>query len=128
MDKITVKLGIVDIPNKNGLMIPRDIMQQAIDSFEGKPIFGMFGKSFDGKIKLTNITHWIENARIEGDDIVGELYLLGDLSNPDTGIIEAMDELVCSPAGYGTTEDRGDGIMVVQSGYRLIAFNIVDPR
>lgn len=128
---ITVKMGYVDRPNKNGFVIPKEVMEQAIkEKFkDGKFLFGVLGSTLDGKIQLSKVTHCIENPPvIEGDEIIGEILLVGDSAiNPSLGIVEAMDEIVCAPSGYGTLKDRGDGIMEVQSGYKLISFNIVEP-
>ena len=128
---ITVKMGYVDRPNKNGFVIPKEVMKKAIeDKFkDGKSVFGVLGSTFDGKINLLKVTHCIENPPvIEGDEIIGKILLVGDPNiNPSVGIVEAMDEIVCVPSGYGTLKDRGDGVMEVQPGYELISFNIVAP-
>jgi hypothetical protein len=128
---ITVKMGCVDKPNKNGFIIPKKVMEQAIkDKFDDdKIVLGMLGNSADGKIRLAKVTHQIKPIPyIDGDTIVGEILLVGDPDiNPDIGIVEAMDEIVCAPCGYGTVKDRGDGVMEVQPGYELISFNIVAP-
>lgn len=133
MDKktITVKMGYVDRPSKNGFVIPKEVMEQAIkEKFkDGKSVFGVLGSTLDGKIHLSKVTHCIEKPPIiEGDEIIGDILLVGDPAiNPSLGIVEAMDEIVCAPSGYGTLKDRGDGIMEVQLGYKLISFNIVEP-
>ena len=124
-------MGYVDRPNKNGFVIPKEVMKKAIeDKFkDGKSVFGVLGSTLDGKIQISKVTHCIkEPPVIEGDEIIGEILLMehSDI-NSDIGIVEAMDEIVCAPCGYGTVKDRGDGVMEVQPGYELISFNIVAP-
>lgn len=129
---ITVKMGYVDRPNKNGFVIPKEVMEQAIkEKFkDGKFVLGVLGSStLDGKIQLSKVTHCINRPPvIEGDEIIGDILLVGDPAiNPSVGIVEAMDEIVCAPVGYGILKDRGDGVMEVQPGYELVSFNIVEP-
>lgn len=127
---ITVKMGCVDKPNKNGFVIPKKVMEHAIkEKFKDRTVWGMLGCTLDGKIQLSKVTHCIkEPPVIEEDEIIGEILLMGHSDiNPDIGIVEAMDEIVCAPCGYGTVKDRGDGVMEVQPGYELISFNIVAP-
>jgi hypothetical protein len=103
-----------------------EIMEKAIEKRfkDGTPVLGFGEKGVP--LKLRDVTHQVLRAWIDGDNIMGEIRLIGDPgSNPDRVKIEAMDIIFCSSVGYGCTRDE-DGTPVVEDDYALVTFNIRD--
>lgn len=123
---ITVKFGTVDRENGAGYIMPKAVMQRAIDERfrESRPVLGCLGTK-EWNLQLKDVVFQVIRAWIDGDAIMGEIKLLGDPDvNSDRAMLEAMTLIEGYSVGFGTVS-RYDRI--VQNDYVLDRFDLYRP-
>lgn len=76
MTKVVI-LSNLGTPNRSGIVIPKDTAQRIVDDRANKLTFGEIGKLDNTKhLDLTRISHVVENVRVEGDTLVGDVRTL----------------------------------------------------
>ena len=114
----TVEIQIVDLPNKNGRVYDRSIVDAICR--RGKPIFGCIGMPDDvkGGINLTMLSHEVTELRVEGNQMVGKVRTLG---TPEGKKLEEMlSDVDFRMAGYGNIAEDG-----VVTNFTLHSINAV---
>lgn len=119
-----------DVPNKNGRIYPRAVLEQMIKDVEDKMspprVFGAIGMPESVSIDLSMVSHTVSNLRITEDGkVLGDVMIL----NTPRGkimekILEAEPNRQFRIAGIGKLEDNDDGTTTV-TDFRLLSINLV---
>jgi hypothetical protein len=129
MKKLTVQIAEADLPNKNGRVYPREVLQKVIKEVEGKDpcrLFGTIGMPADDVIDPAKISHSISNLYLTEDGaLMGTVMIL---ETPSGKIAENLLDIDPSRqfrmAGIGKLEDNEDGTTTV-TDFRLLSVNLV---
>lgn len=62
-----------DVPNLNGRIYPKDLLEKVIES---QSLMGMVGMNETSTLELEKVSHKVENLRMENGYLVGELKIL----------------------------------------------------
>lgn len=119
-----------DVPNRNGRVYPRVVLEQMIREVERKAnparVFGSIGMPEGVAVDLSKVSHTVSNLHITEDGKV-----LGDVMILDTPqgrimekVLEAEPERQFRLAGIGKLEDNDDGTTTV-TDFRLLSINLV---
>lgn len=119
-----------DVPNRNGRVYPRAVLEQMIREVERKAnparVFGSIGMPEGVAVDLSKVSHTVSNLHITEDGKV-----LGDVMILDTPqgrimekVLEAEPERQFRLAGIGKLEDNDDGTTTV-TDFRLLSINLV---
>lgn len=131
MNKISITLPILeaDIVGKSGYVYPKSVLVKIVEDANekikqnGLGILGSFDPPYPESglgINLSNVTHHVENLRLEGNLLIGDVYPL----NSPKGLvlkelINAKTELGLNPRGYGTVSCGA-----VTDDYQLLAIDV----
>jgi hypothetical protein len=116
-----VKVLELGVPNRNGRIYPKHLMESAISKFL-TPSFGCVGMESG----LTEASHIVDNVRVELDEN-GLVYCVKvDIETIDTDngkLLESLSEVVdikdnFRVCGIGSIKDG-----VVQDDYRMVSIN-----
>jgi hypothetical protein len=127
-----------DVPNSNGRIYPKEVVEAAIAEFNDEnPLFGGLDYPIDdrGVLQMKDIAFTVEHLRLaENNDIHSGYWLWGDvriLGTPtgqvmknilrDTG---GLDRYAFRTVGVGDWKKDGDD-SVIQDGYKLIAIGMM---
>ena len=76
-------------------------------------------------VELKNASHLVTDAKMEGDNLIGTIEILGTPSgNILKSLIEAGVTLGISSRGVGSTRSEGNN-QIVQDDFQLICFDMV---
>lgn len=108
--KVTAQIMKFNTPSKSsGRVYSKDIMEKAIKEFNEKPLkCGTLGSEINHP-DLTNISHKIENLRIDEDKVFGDIELL-DTPNGITAsaLLESGIKLALAPKMNLKIEEEKD--------------------
>lgn len=123
-----------DIPNRNGRSYPFNILNRETESYrktfiETKRALGELGHPDGPTINADRVSHLITELRADGKNFVGKAKILDTpFGKIAKNFIDEGIGLGVSTRGLGSTKKRSDGIMEVQSDFRLGTVDIVhDP-
>jgi hypothetical protein len=128
----TVLRGIIqraNTLNQNGRVYPKSILEREIVNYQKliqeNRALGECDHPESSVVELKNVSHIVREARMEGDDVYGEIEIL---DTPSGKIIQSLIEsgvtLGISSRGVGSTRRDGD-TQVVQDDFQLICFDMV---
>jgi hypothetical protein len=111
------KILEIGVPNTNNRIYPRNVIDDMVVSWTGKSIFGMIGMptgiSCTLPINMTQISHVVENIRVEDNWLVGDVKVL---KTPQGAILDNNLSLgvgVFRPAGFATTSQNDEGCDII---------------
>lgn len=114
-----------ELPNKNGRLYPRSVMEQAVDKYSSdrlniKTSYGELGHPQGPKINEDRISHLIESLTWNGNDVHGKAKILGtEKGNIARAIIEGGGRLGVSSRGLGSLKENKSGLQEVQNDFYL---------
>lgn len=114
-----------DLKNRNGRLYPMDIMESEVDRYvketvDAKRAYGELGHPMGPQINLDRVSHLIVSLIREGNNFIGKAKLTDTpMGNIAKGLLESGANLGVSSRGLGSLTPRKDGIMEVQSDFRL---------
>jgi len=122
--------------NQNGRVYPREILQREAKKYEKEFIserraMGELDHPESSVVNLQNVSHNIRDMHWEGDNLLGEVEVLGTPSgNILKELFKAGIKLGISSRGMGSVEaidedDTGKQTVAVQPDFELIAFDFV---
>ena len=122
--------------NQNGRVYPREILQREAKKYTKEFIserraMGELDHPESSVVNLQNVSHNIKDMHWEGDNLLGEVEVLGTPSgNILKELFKAGIKLGISSRGMGSVEaidedDTGKQTVAVQPDFELIAFDFV---
>ena len=121
--------------NQNGRIYPREILQREAKKYTKEFIserraMGELDHPESSVVNLQNVSHNIRDMHWEGDNLLGEVEVLGTPSgNILKELFKAGIKLGISSRGMGSVETvseaDGDSVTQVQPDFELIAFDFV---
>jgi hypothetical protein len=128
-----IESGVIveaDVPNRNGRVYPRAVLEQMIREIERKSnparVFGSVGMPAGVEVDLSKVSHTVSDLHITDDGkVLGKVMIL---DTPQGRIMEKV--LEAEPdrqfrlAGIGKLEDNEDGTTTV-TDFRLLSINLV---
>jgi len=130
---LTVK-GILqrsDAKNHNGRVYPHAILMREArkyqDEFVGqKRAMGELDHPDSSVVSLQNVSHLVTEMHWEGKDLIGTCEIL---TTPAGNILKELFKsgvkLGISSRGLGSVNESGDGTIMVQEDFELLAFDFV---
>ena len=122
--------------NKNGRFYPQGVMEQAVGRYVKEVInekrgYGELNHPSGPQINLDRVSHLIEKLEFRNDGVVwGKARVLDTpMGNIAKGLIEGGANVGVSSRGLGSVKQVDNGLMEVQSDYRLVtaADIVADP-
>ena len=121
--------------NQNGRVYPKDILHReakkyAKEFIKERRAMGELDHPESSVVNLQNVSHNIREMHWEGDNLLGEVEVLGTPSgNILKELFKSGIKLGISSRGMGSVEtvneDDGDQVTQVQPDFELIAFDFV---
>ena len=120
--------------NQNGRVYPKDILHReakkyAKEFIKERRAMGELDHPESSVVNLQNVSHNIREMHWEGDNLLGEVEVLGTPSgNILKELFKAGIKLGISSRGMGSVEtvnEEGDQVTQVQPDFELIAFDFV---
>ena len=121
--------------NQNGRVYPKDILHReakkyAKEFIKERRAMGELDHPESSVVNLQNVSHNIREMHWEGDNLLGEVEVLGTPSgNILKELFKSGIKLGISSRGMGSVEtvmeDSGDQVTQVQPDFELIAFDFV---
>lgn len=94
--KFTALLLKTDVPDANGNVYPREVIQKALDNLESEKLIGRVG--FAGQIHFSQEpSHVADNLRLESDELHADIYPLN--TEPGHYLKNASKTANSSPQG-----------------------------
>ena len=128
MKPLTVRIAQADVPNLNGRVYPRNVLEQVAKDVQQKDparVFGTIGMPIGANLDISNISHSVSNLRLDDEG-----YLIGDVMILETPQGEIMKRIMAADmsrsfrvAGIGKLAEH-DGITEVVD-FRLLSINYV---
>ena len=115
--------------NQNGRIYPKSILEREVMNYQKfikeRRALGECDHPDSSVVELKNASHLVTDARLEGDNVVGTIEILGTPSGEILkSLIEAGVTLGISSRGVGSTRSEG-GSQIVQDDFQLICFDMV---
>jgi hypothetical protein len=126
----SVVIAEADVPNKNGRVYPRAVLEQMIREVDRKAdparVFGTIGMPSDSTLDLARVSHSVSDLHVTHDGkLLGKVMILatpqGELLQK---VLEAEPSRQFRMAGIGKLEDNEDGTTTV-TDFRLLSINLV---
>lgn|SRR5574343_19292 len=122
-----------DVPNRNGRVYPRKVMESAVEKYtkdyikEQRALGELNHPSNGPSVNLDKACHIIESLEFRGSDVYGKARVL---STPMGEIVKTLiDEKVklgVSSRGLGSLKKTASGINEVQNDFFLAAVDVVN--
>ena len=127
---VTGCLQRADAKNQNGRVYPREILMREVKNYKKINIaesraLGELDHPESSVVNLQNVSHNVKNVWWKGDDVMGEVEVLGTpAGNILKELLKAGVKLGISSRGLGSIKQESVGDEV-QSDFELIAFDFV---
>ena len=123
------------VPNRNKRIYPEEVLHKEVtrylnESVRANKAYGELGHPSGPTINLERSCHMIKDLRIEGKNIYGRALILETpMGNIVRSLIDAGANLGVSSRGLGSLKAQKDGLMEVQSDFKLVtaADVVADP-
>jgi hypothetical protein len=115
----TVQILRADVPNSNGRIYPLAALERCVEQAEAGPIFGSLGLTEGTSIDLSKVSHTIENLRIEGEYLVGDVTILHTPEGERLNALLDGVQIDFRPTGTGVIRE---GLI---TNYNLISIDAV---
>ena len=121
-------------PNANNRIYDTPILRTAVgeiqEDIEGRRVLGELDHPADAKIHLDRVSHLVTKLYMEGDEVFGEIEILG--GTPMGDILKALTNngvtIGISSRGVGdmdTVTESGQEFLEVLPGYTFVTFDVV---
>lgn len=127
-------VGEVDTPLSNGSIIPRAVLEAAIQDFKEKklPHFGSFfvGNQFPDemeRVRLENISHCCTHLEVHSTGaVMGEFQILDTPKGKEfLAALKAQGNINVGIRGYGSVKLLENGLAEVESGMRVEGYDFL---
>jgi hypothetical protein len=109
--KFTATLLKTDVPDANGNIFPREVVETSLKNMESEKLIGKIG--FRGQISFSHEpSHVAENLRLEDNQLVADIHPLSN--EPGNLLRKCLKDCDFVASGAGTVVEK-DGIKIVKS-------------
>jgi len=131
---VTGCLQRADAKNQNGRIYPREILMREVKNYKKVNIaesraLGELDHPESSVVNLQNVSHNVKNVWWKGDDVMGEVEVLGTpAGNILKELLKAGVKLGISSRGLGSVEELyedGEGTVRVKDDFELICWDFV---
>jgi len=131
---VTGCLQRADAKNQNGRVYPREILMREVKNYKKINIaesraLGELDHPESSVVNLQNVSHNVKNVWWKGDDVMGEVEVLGTpAGNILKELLKAGVKLGISSRGLGSVEELyedGDQMVKVKDDFELICWDFV---
>ena len=111
--------------NRNGRIYPLGVMESEVNRYINEVVdnnraYGELGHPAGPSINLDRVSHMITSLKRDGDNFIGKAKLTETpMGNIARGLLASGANLGVSSRGLGTLKPTKDGVMEVQSDFRL---------
>lgn len=122
---ITGVFMVSEEKNKNGRIYPKSVMEAEVKRYMEEAVaknraYGELGHPQGPAINLDRVSHMIKDLRMEGNVVLGKAQITNTpMGNIVKGLMESGANLGVSSRGLGSLKENKEGIMEVQSDFRL---------
>lgn len=122
---ITGVFMVSEEKNKNGRIYPKGVMEAEVKRYMEEAVmknraYGELGHPDGPAINLDRVSHLIKDLRMEGNHVIGKAQITNTpMGNIVKGLMESGANLGASSRALGSLKENKDGIMEVQSDFRL---------
>lgn len=114
------------IPNRNGRRYPQDVLESEVNRYVSEKVsknraYGELGHPAGPQINLERVSHIITDLKREGNNYLGKATITEGTPYGAIvkGLLESGANLGVSSRGLGSLREGRDGIMEVQTDFRL---------
>lgn len=114
-----------NIKNRNGRIYPIDTLDKEVERYvkeaiEAKRAYGELGHPAGPQINLDRVSHIITELKKDGANYIGKARLTETpMGNIAKGLLKSGAKLGVSSRGMGSLKPMKEGVMEVQSDYRI---------
>ena len=129
---VTGVIQRAEAKNQNGRIYPREILEREIENYVNGPVresraLGELDHPESSVINLQNVSHNITKVYWKGDDVMGEVEILG---TPAGNILKELFRngitVGISSRGMGSVKDNvNEGTVEVQDDFELLCWDFV---
>lgn len=124
-----------NIANRNGRVYETKILQNEVNRYVNEVVknsraYGELNHPSGPQINLDRVSHIIKELRQDGNNFIGKALITNTpMGNIAKGLMESGAKLGVSSRGMGSLKSNGQGIMEVQSDFRLVTAGdiVADP-
>lgn len=113
-----------DVPNKNGRIYPRALLEKIVAEHSSTEVYGMLGMpsgDLIAAIDIEKMSHVISNIRIVDNFLVGEIKTLESRPGLILRQLLDVDEVAFRTAGAASFEEDGKTV----KEFKLISINAI---
>lgn len=116
---------VAEKANKNGRIYRMNILEQEVSRYMKEQVesgrgYGELGHPQGPQINLDRVSHLIQELKRDGNVFMGKALITDTpMGNIARGLMEAGAKLGVSSRGLGSLQKNSDGIMEVQSDFKL---------
>tara|TARA_R110000796_G_scaffold30445_6_gene81343 strand:- start:103 stop:735 length:633 start_codon:yes stop_codon:yes gene_type:complete len=120
-----------DAKNQNGRVYPREILEREVDKYSEVQIaerraLGELDHPESSVVNLSNVSHNIRKVWWKGDDVIGEVEVLGTPSgNILKELLKAGIKLGISSRGMGSVNPVSENTVEVGEDFELVCWDFV---
>ena len=117
--------------NQNGRVYPKDILAREVAEYAKVQVaenraLGELDHPESSVVNLQNVSHNIRKVWWKGDDVMGEVEVLGTPSgNILKELLKAGIKLGISSRGLGSVKELGEGTVAVEDDFELVCWDFV---
>jgi hypothetical protein len=117
--------------NQNGRVYPKDILAREVANYVKVQVaenraLGELDHPESSIVNLQNVSHNIRKVWWRGDDVMGEVEVLGTPSgNILKELLRAGIKLGISSRGLGSVKELGEGTVAVEDDFELVCWDFV---
>ena len=128
---ITTETLAFDVPNANGHLYPKDVIEKALEEYQykidkGQSTGGLFiDNNFqDSRHNIKNTSHLIESMEVGEENVYAKIKVLNTPRGKDLlALLESNDDRISIGSSYLIDADVKDN--VVKEGAKLISIDFV---
>jgi len=117
--------------NQNGRIYPKDILAREVAEYAKIQVaenraLGELDHPESSIVNLQNVSHNIRRVWWKGDDVMGEVEVLGTpAGNILKELLRAGIKLGISSRGLGSVKELGEGTVAVENDFELVCWDFV---
>lgn len=120
-----------DVPNKNGSLYPRQVIEKAINDLKenvaNRSVLGELGEGSTASISFANVSHVVTKTWFENNELFAEAEVL---NTPNGSLLKDLLNKkvpVCLRLrGVGEVQANEEGHFVVGDSYKAITLDVVE--
>lgn len=109
-----------DVPNANGRIYPKKLLERIINEHQDDQIFGQLGPAENSKISFDFMSHVVSGLRMADGFLMADIGTIKSCQGPTLENLLKTGTVVFRLRGVGSIENN-----VVQDDYQLVAIDAV---